>query len=51
LICAWSCVLLAVIVGLSLLFVVTSTYVIFGHPTVFSGAAGLLFSCRDVCVI
>jgi hypothetical protein len=46
-----SCVLLAVIVGVSILFLVAWAYVIFGRPSVFYGAAGLSFSCPDVFVI
>jgi hypothetical protein len=46
-----SCVLFAVIVGVSIVFMVAWAYFIFGHPSVFSGAAGLLFSCPGVFVI
>jgi hypothetical protein len=35
-----SCVLFAVIVGVSIVFLVASSYVIFGLPSVFCGAAG-----------
>jgi hypothetical protein len=45
-----SCVLFAVIVGISILFLVAWAYVIFGHPSVFCGAAGLSFSYpRCIC--
>jgi hypothetical protein len=46
-----SCVLFAVIVGVSIVFLVAWTYVIFGRPSVFCGAAGLPFSCPGVFVI
>jgi hypothetical protein len=44
-------VLFAVIVGFSILFLVTWAYVIFGRPSVFCGAAGLSFSYASVFVI
>jgi hypothetical protein len=44
-------VLFAVIVGVSILFLVAYAYVIFGRPSVFCGAAGLSFSCPGVSVI
>jgi hypothetical protein len=40
-----SCVLFAVIVGVSIVFLVAWAYVIFGRPSVFFGAAGFSFSC------
>jgi hypothetical protein len=43
-----SCVLFAVIVGVSILFLVAWAYVIFGRPSVFFGATGLLFSYPGV---
>jgi hypothetical protein len=46
-----SCVLFAVIVGISILFVVACAYVIFDSPSVFCGAVGFLFSCPGVFVI
>jgi hypothetical protein len=46
-----SCVLFAVIVGISLLFMVAWAYVIFSRPSVLCGCAGHLFSCRSVYVI
>jgi hypothetical protein len=48
---ARSCVLFAVIVGVSILFLVARAYVIFGRPSVFCGAAGLSFSCPVAFVI
>jgi hypothetical protein len=46
-----SCVLFAVIVGISILFLVAWACAIFAHPSVFCGAAGLSFSCPGVFVI
>jgi hypothetical protein len=46
-----SCVLFAVVVGVSILFLVACAYVIFGRPSVICGAAGLSFSCSGVFVI
>jgi hypothetical protein len=43
-----SFVLFAVIVGVSMVFLVAWAYVIFGRPSVFCGAAGLSFSCPGV---
>jgi hypothetical protein len=45
------CMLFAVIVGVSILFLVAWAYVIFSHPSVFCGAAGLSFSCPGVFLI
>jgi hypothetical protein len=46
-----SCVLFAVIVGVTILFVVAWEYVIVGRPSVFCGVAELSFSCPGVFVI
>jgi hypothetical protein len=46
-----SCVLSAVIVGVSIVFLVAWAYVVFGRPSVFCGAAGLSFSYPGVFVI
>jgi hypothetical protein len=43
--------LFAVIVAVSILFLVAWAYVIFGRPSVFCGAAGLLVYCPGVFVI
>jgi hypothetical protein len=44
-------VLFAVIVGVSILFLVAWAYVIFVRPSVFCAAAGLSFYCSGVFVI
>jgi hypothetical protein len=46
-----SCVLFAVIVDVSIVFLVSWAYVIFGRPSVFCGAVGLPFSYPDVFAI
>jgi hypothetical protein len=46
-----SYVLFAVILGVSILFLVAWAYVIFGLLSVFCGTAGLSFSCPGVVVL
>jgi hypothetical protein len=44
-------VLFVVIVDVPILFLVAWAYVVFGRPSVFSGASGLSFSCTSIFVI
>jgi hypothetical protein len=46
-----SCVLFAVIVGVSILFLAASACIILGRHSVFCGSARLSFSCSGVFVI